>query len=162
MGCKVNDRKLFLPTRSRQPWPLTLILIGAIYWLITMHLCSFRAKGPRVVKYLNGNRSYPQVQYDLDLWPFYTKIKGIIYLPRSIHLQSLRADSPWVVKLLIGNGFTYKATSSKWPWSLTTKIKKGHLLFKTNALTKFEGQRPMACQGIDWKPFLPTRSPLTP
>jgi hypothetical protein len=52
---------------------------------------------------------------------------------------------------VIDRKYKVKATLTFDP--LTPKSIGGHLLVKTNAPTKFEGQQPIACQVIDRKPF---------
>jgi hypothetical protein len=115
-----------------------------------------------------------QSQCELDFWA----LKGVIYCPKPmlIPLWSLRAKCPLVLK-------TFWHTRSIWPWPLhcdqkrssiakdqctceiyshNPKIKRGHLLPKTNEPVKFE----MGCQVIGGVPFWYKRSmwpwPLKP
>jgi hypothetical protein len=55
--------------------------------------------------------------------------------------------------LLFGNGFYLKGQYDLDFWPLNPKLQMGHVLVKTNALTKFEDQQPMDCQVIDQKQF---------
>jgi hypothetical protein len=89
-----------------------------------------------------------KVKMTLAFEPLTKKSIGVIYSLRPMHLCSLSAKAPWIVKLLIGNCFTYKVNMTL---TIDHNINRGHLLAKTNAPTKFEGQGPMGCQVIDWK-----------
>jgi hypothetical protein len=56
---------------------------------------------------------------------------------------------------------SYKGQYDLDRWPLDPKINRGHILTKTSAPTKVKAKHPMACQVIDQKLFLPTRTVLT-
>jgi hypothetical protein len=84
-------------------------------------------------------------------WPLTPKRQKsieVILWPKAMYLYSLNVKGPWVVKLLIENHFEIQGQCNLDLCSSDPKIIRGHLLAKTNAPSKFEGQKPIACQGI--------------
>jgi hypothetical protein len=89
--------------------------------------------------------------WPLTPWP--QQSIEVIFWPTAMHLWSLK------VQLLIGNCFGLQGQCYLNLWPFDPKINRGNLLTKTiDASMQFEGQGPIGCQVIDWKPFLPTRS----
>jgi hypothetical protein len=83
-------------------------------------------------------------------------------------------EVPKPKRSLVSDLKPFLPTRSMWPWpykvnvtlTFDLKFNGSNLLAKTNELTKFEGQRLLACQVNDPKPFSPTMSmwpwPLDP